>query len=113
MILAERLLAATGGGEHPHQRAMGGFVQRVDDDNLLERLDRRRDIAVRGQAGGKLQQQPQVRLAHRVAPAGRPRLIATSTRPPGNSARTSSRNGSTTEASAPAASNARRATYSA
>ena len=38
---------------------------------------------------------------------------STSTRPPGNSASMSSRNGSTAEASAPAASNARRATYSA
>ena len=76
MILPERLLAATVGGEHPHQRAVGRLVQRVDDHGLLERLDRRRGIAVLAQAGGELEQQPQVRLAHRVAPAGRPRLVA-------------------------------------
>ena len=52
VILPERLLAATVGGEHPHQRAVGRLVQRVDDDGLLERLDRRRGIAVLG-AGGR------------------------------------------------------------
>ena len=73
---AERLLAAAGRGEQPHQRAVGRLVQRVDHHGLLERLDRRRRVAVRGQAGGELEQQPEVRLAQRLAPAGRPRLVA-------------------------------------
>ena len=48
----------------------GPPVKGIDDDSLLERLDRRRGIPALGEAGGELEQQPQVRLAHRVAPAG-------------------------------------------
>ena len=49
-------------------------MQRVDDHSLLERLDRRRAVPALGQTGGELEQQSQVRLAHRVAPGGQPTL---------------------------------------
>ena len=68
MILTERLLTATVGGEHPHQPAVGRLVQGVDDDKLLVAPSPPRYRRPR-QAGGEFEQQPQVRLAHRVAPA--------------------------------------------
>lgn len=76
VVLRQRLLAATGRDEQPHQRAVRFLVQRIDDDDLVERLDGRPRVAVLYQPAGELEQQSEMRLAQRLAPAGCPRFVA-------------------------------------
>ena len=76
LILRQRVLAATRRGEQPHQRALGAFVQRINHHNLFKGRDSRLGIPALSKTAGKVEQQPQVRLAHRLPPADRPRFVA-------------------------------------